>query len=605
MKKILSFVLLFAMVTFVYGQKNLVKQKARVVSDKVIVDDGSSSEVTAPYANPKDIEVITLTKSGNMYSILDYHSNQVDYNARLNTVVHGHRSYGAAGTGHHYLDYSNDGGATWTNDVDIASDGTDVVRYPQTIILDNGTDAKVVACGWGLEFSTPVKYNVYTAISDMDGSNASSQFKALPSSGHQYSVPSDLCADADPTKFHFVTLATPNGNKTDSLSIVTGDISSGTPVLTESLIDLNIQNAPVSTGGTVLDFILDQGIAFSKTTPGLGYVACTAFWDGHQLPDNIAAGLHVWKTIDFGLTWTALPTFDWTSLSVINDSLVHEDGQPIRPSFNDFTLGVDANDKLHIFAEIQSGGSSAFTWFGVTSDDGISYNNHFYDLSTTDGTSWNANYIAPLKSSTYVYFDEGPTSKFYQTTYMKLAFSQDRKKAFYIWSETVGDEENSAPDMMAIGVDLNTQLKTAKKNLSEGTDAETACYFAFPSSNIIETGADNDYQIPIVYSEPGNNSLAELQYYYLTGAGVNNADFPVGVNNILESNIEVYPNPAKDIITIKNANISQIIVLDIYGAEVIRTNSSKIDVSNLANGTYFVNINNGISIVTKKVIILN
>jgi len=603
MKKVLSFVLLFSFVTLVYGQKNVYQQNKNVDISKIIkADDGTSIEVPAPYANPRDIEVVTLTKSGNMYSILDYHSNQVDYNARLNTVIHVHRSYGGVGTGFEYLDYSTDGGVSWTMDQNITptANTTDAkVRYPQVAILDNGTDAKVVACGWDIP-----NYGVFTAIADIDGSNASSQFNALPSSGHLYSVPSDLCADANATKFYFAVLATPNGNKTDTLSIVSGDISSGTPVLTESSIDLDIQNAPVS-GTTVLDFILDQGVAFSKTTPGLGYAACTAFWDGHQLPDNIGTGLHVWKTTDFGASWDLLPTFDWTSLSVINDSLVHEDGQPIRPSFGDFTLGVDANDKLHVFAEVQSCGSSAFTWFGINpSGSTTSFNNHFYDLSTTDGTSWEANYIAPLRSSTYVYFDEGASGKFYQTTYMKLAFSQDRQKEFCIWSETVGEEENSAPDMMVIGVDLITGKNTLKKNLSEATDAETASYFAFPSSSVIESGADNDYQLPIVYSEPGDNSLAELQYYYLTGAGLNTADFPVGVKDISRSNINIYPNPASDVISIDNVENVEISICNIYGSEVIKTNKTKIDISNLANGAYFVNIDDGIKVVTKKIVVL-
>jgi hypothetical protein len=70
------------------------------------------------------------------------------------------------------------------------------------------------------------------------------------------------------------------------------------------------------------------------------------------------------------------------------------------------------------------------------------------------------------------------------------------------------------------------------------------------------------------------------------------------INEIDENNtIKIYPNPAKDFITIENSDIilSKIEVLDLSGKVILKQedNSNKItiDISNLEKGTYFIKIN--------------
>ena len=49
----------------------------------------------------------------------------------------------------------------------------------------------------------------------------------------------------------------------------------------------------------------------------------------------------------------------------------------------------------------------------------------------------------------------------------------------------------------------------------------------------------------------------------------------------------IYPNPAHDIITVEG-NIGEIVIFDVNGKEVLRDFGSKINVSGLSNGTYFI-----------------
>ncbi|HQP03533.1 MAG TPA: T9SS type A sorting domain-containing protein, partial [Bacteroidales bacterium] len=61
----------------------------------------------------------------------------------------------------------------------------------------------------------------------------------------------------------------------------------------------------------------------------------------------------------------------------------------------------------------------------------------------------------------------------------------------------------------------------------------------------------------------------------------------------------VYPNPASEFVTITNAENQTLVITDMLGKVVARINVSSsletIDISNLNQGTYFMNINGKVS----------
>jgi hypothetical protein len=86
----------------------------------------------------------------------------------------------------------------------------------------------------------------------------------------------------------------------------------------------------------------------------------------------------------------------------------------------------------------------------------------------------------------------------------------------------------------------------------------------------------------------------------------------VGVSDLRSENFEVYPNPVKDCLTIKNSNpkseLLKIEISDINGKILFvenNFNSSsniRIDVSNYSNGVYFLQIKNNSILINKKFI---
>lgn len=78
-----------------------------------------------------------------------------------------------------------------------------------------------------------------------------------------------------------------------------------------------------------------------------------------------------------------------------------------------------------------------------------------------------------------------------------------------------------------------------------------------------------------------------------------------GVENIVAGEINVYPNPASDVINVANAEGAQISVFDMNGRMVANVESASanqtIDASVLAKGMYIVRIADGQNVTTKKV----
>jgi len=74
------------------------------------------------------------------------------------------------------------------------------------------------------------------------------------------------------------------------------------------------------------------------------------------------------------------------------------------------------------------------------------------------------------------------------------------------------------------------------------------------------------------------------------------------VDNNFELEVTIYPNPTDNYLFIEgNVNPVSIIIYNLLGAKVIaKSNTDKIDVSELSKGVYIINISDGVSQTNKK-----
>ena len=77
-----------------------------------------------------------------------------------------------------------------------------------------------------------------------------------------------------------------------------------------------------------------------------------------------------------------------------------------------------------------------------------------------------------------------------------------------------------------------------------------------------------------------------------------------GTKEVIE-NFNIYPNPVKDLLTI-DGNYISVTICDVFGKVVLSTGyQGIINLSDLSNGIYFVNINTKNETTVKKISIAN
>ena len=73
------------------------------------------------------------------------------------------------------------------------------------------------------------------------------------------------------------------------------------------------------------------------------------------------------------------------------------------------------------------------------------------------------------------------------------------------------------------------------------------------------------------------------------------------ISEVENANVVLYPNPVTSVLNIEAQGIQEVNVLDVNGRTVITANSNRIDMSNLANGVYFVRVITAEGVSTQKI----
>ena len=77
----------------------------------------------------------------------------------------------------------------------------------------------------------------------------------------------------------------------------------------------------------------------------------------------------------------------------------------------------------------------------------------------------------------------------------------------------------------------------------------------------------------------------------------------LGIDDLNQLDISIYPNPVKNILTIDGLVVQDVVIYSVLGKEVVKmSNQNTIDVSSLSKGVYFIKVSDGINSSTKKFI---
>lgn len=142
------------------------------------------------------------------------------------------------------------------------------------------------------------------------------------------------------------------------------------------------------------------------------------------------------------------------------------------------------------------------------------------------------------------------------------------------------------------------------ENISEQFDLAGDCYeFA-----IYDAGGNGGGSV-VLYDGNGETIWSSSGDYGDGAAAFFSTDGFLGITNMPLENLSVYPNPAKGMINIAQAENATVAIYDISGRRVLQaqeiSNNQQMDVSALVSGTYFVEVDLEGDRSVKKIVIAN
>lgn len=254
-------------------------------------------------------------------------------------------------------------------------------------------------------------------------------------------------------------------------------------------------------------------------------------------------------------------------------------------------------------------GNSDYINFKISAIAGQYYNTRIYDSISLDGN------IETFETGDITYFPwvnddlkpwtiEAVSSKVYEGRYSLRSgnISDNQKTVLGITMSSISNDS------------MSFYLKTS-------TEASYDIFrFYIDELLVLEKSGEKDWQryaFAIGNGEHNYRWEYEKDYSRLSGSDavwLDNIKFPpnasiISINSIEEDleRVNIYPNPAQDIINISNLRTkSDIILYDVLGrVKYLSSNNiiSNINVSNLESGIYYLSIKSNNSVVTKKIII--
>ncbi len=139
-------------------------------------------------------------------------------------------------------------------------------------------------------------------------------------------------------------------------------------------------------------------------------------------------------------------------------------------------------------------------------------------------------------------------------------------------------------------------------------DPPTGCltpdaYNIYRDGNLIGTSTEPNFILNI-----GSYSFFVTAMYYFGESGPSNSITITGINKTVTNQIQLFPNPANDVLFIQSPlEIYYLELLNIQGSilfsENVRSKDFKLDISNLKPGVYFLKLETDRELILRKVMV--
>ena len=585
--------------------------------------------------NPKAAELTQISSSANVFSVLLTAQNCLAANEAGNLISFAHRKTAATGgSGDIQISFSTDRGQTFDNEsLTIWDDATGgfPARYPANAIYNpNGLSdlGSIYAVGAGPTLASTWNGGFF-ASKTFTGENYNHSMSMLTNDPNNF-LPRYHMQVSGEKVFLYGNNVSDNGSEYTDITTV---INIGTWNAATNSFDWTLSEfSPVNdmfkrASGAIDSWGPNPAMAFADD--GLtGYLIYTG--RDKTAADTLSYLPMIYKTTDGALTWTKVP-FDWKNAGgsfVADFEYVSPVKRPMFSEIKDAT--VDGLGQLH-FVSIPSPAASDHP-------DSLGYylvytyiNGYIYDTYLTNDDQNIVSFIVAMhraednkkettlidpNSEDYVLWDER----------LQIGKSIDGINIVFAWMDTdssytaTGESKpvNNFPNVHVAMLNVAEETIGEANNVTNNEYGESPfadmCYWMYLSNDILEEGADFLY-VPISVSTLSPNSNDPVEHWYINNTLIDKATGLIGVKeqNPIISETSIYPNPTSGNVNISfndnargkyNINVFNAIGSLVY-SENIDVNSSvirTINLENMPNGIYMVQISNNNNTNTQKVI---
>lgn len=578
------------------------------------LSNGGSGGVQSPSGSGRAVNSVLIGTSGNAYGTLASEVNNLDVINGLNTVVFIHRndpSTNGQTTSQYRYAISTNGGQTFTTQIGpLNPSATGIAggvnaRYPNCVVrstnVTNINDAWLVYLGsWhnGNGTGNEIWEGITTGVVKLDGQLTGATEHNDIVNNSDVTITYSLCRGL-PGEYWAVGNEYKYGLKDSFIVVYKGVWNNNTNDVDWSVYNKLYPNF-ANNGDTIQK--LSPLIAFDPTGQ-FGWIASFGVFNNQKVFEP-----YFYKTTDGGNTWQGPFTMTLSNYPVIMNRLDNVNGTGKPTGAFEPDLVVDKNGDPHLFNVVGSGQN-----YSIQS--GLNLN--LYDFTYSNATQQ----FFPIWVDTILTFrgDVATSSSgnYSQDNRVQAATSPDGSRVIVEWSDSPlnAGGDNTIPDVIACGYNVDTKLWTAGKNFTTD-DLTWSGNCTFPSVGFSAFRSGTTTTLPVVITKFNISGSADdpVEFHYLNNITFDDSEFQYdkinSVKNITKPgyNVFVSPNPASDFVTVNSDKLSGATVrlLNVIGqtvsSAVATSNSVTLSLNGLANGVYFVEISAAEGVVTKRIV---
>lgn len=271
-------------------------------------------------------------------------------------------------------------------------------------------------------------------------------------------------------------------------------------------------------------------------------------WDGATATNGVTQ--YISSSQGFFVRTTATPTFSCTEAVKVNNAIA---GIFKSAEINTLRIGLvkDESNKDETVIRFMEGKDNEFSEV----DDVTKYYNPTVNVSSYFGAD-----------------------KYASVNYLKNELNDDKVIPISAWVDEEGNYKLNFTGMNDFTLTKNIFLKDKFLNTITDVAINPSVDFIITS----DTNSKGDNRFEIIFTAKGSTNTKD------------------DLLKLSSTNLSVYPNPATDVLNISISNNSfknsEIVVYNISGAEVLKTNMSnnnaKLNIETLCNGVYFIKVTN-------------